>query len=155
MSYSRVLQILSNCARRATVCANSPSFAVAQNNLGELLDAGAKKLSGDEFREEIVQHTVVGPLLTSPSVEMIFASGGTLQGRTQNLAGTMQGANIFGGYIDGVWTIDDKGRVCSSLSFGRTMLPFRCQYWFKYKDDYFVADFEDRNAKVVRRTVKQ
>jgi len=38
----------------------------------------------------------------------------------------------------------------------RVILPFRCQYWFKYKDEYFIADSDsDPKAKVLRRTVKQ
>jgi hypothetical protein len=37
-------------------------IAVAQSNLGELLDAGAKKLSPEEFREDVVQRMIAGPL---------------------------------------------------------------------------------------------
>ena len=47
------------------------------------------------------------------------------------------------------------GRSCASFSIGRIMFPFRCEYWFKYKGDYFIADSEDRSAKVLRRTVKR
>jgi len=58
--------------------------------------------------------------------------------------------------IDGVWNVDDSGRICASMVLRRTFLPFRCEYWFKYKDDYFTADSDsDRKAKVLRRTVKQ
>ena len=39
-------------------------FAVAQNNVGELLDAGAKKISAEEFRQDVVQRTVVGAVPT-------------------------------------------------------------------------------------------
>jgi hypothetical protein len=60
-----------------------------------------------------------------------------------------------GAYL-GVWNIDDSGRTCASMVVGRTFLPFRCQFWFKYKQDYFIADSDsDRNARVLRRTVKQ
>lgn len=39
-------------------------LAGAQTNLGELLDAGAKQLSTEEFRQELVQRTIVGPTPT-------------------------------------------------------------------------------------------
>ena len=128
-------------------------FAVAQNNLGELLDAGAKKISPDEFRQDVVHRTLVGPTLSGAQLELMFASSGVLQGRTQADAAGRAGAILTP--VDGVWNIDDSGRICVSMIFGRTMIPFRCQYWFKYKDDYFVADAEtDPKAKVLRRTVK-
>jgi len=58
--------------------------------------------------------------------------------------------------IDGVWNIDDSGRICASMVIGRAMLPLRYQYWFKHKHDYFVADSDsDPKAKLLRRTVKQ
>jgi Ni/Co efflux regulator RcnB len=34
-------------------------------------------------------------------------------------------------------------------------LPPRCQVWFKYGDDYFIADSDsDRQVRVYRRTLK-
>ena len=35
-------------------------LVVAQSTLGELLDTGARKLSADEFRQELVQRVIVG-----------------------------------------------------------------------------------------------
>ena len=134
-------------------------FAVAQNNLGELLDGGAKKVSGEEFRQDVVQRVVLGPLPSGATVELMYATSGVIQGRSV----TAGSSAIAGGTgaapvspIDGVWNIDDSGRICTSMVIMRTFLPFRCQYWFKYKDDYFVADSDsDPKAKVLRRTVKQ
>jgi hypothetical protein len=133
-------------------------FAVAQNNLGELLDAGAKRLSAEEFRQEVVQRTIVGPTQSGGGMELIYASSGVIQGRgqlTQERLTTGTAGTILQS-IDGVWNIDDSGRTCTSIVIGRTFLPFRCQYWYKYKDDYFIADSDsDHRARVVRRTVKQ
>src|SRR5215470_16213230 len=67
-------------------------FAVAQNNLGELLDAGAKKISPDEFRQDVVHRTLVGPTLSGAQLELMFASSGVLQGRTQADAAGRAGA---------------------------------------------------------------
>jgi hypothetical protein len=136
----------------------SVPFAVAQNNLGELLDAGAKRISAEEFRQDVVQRDVAGLTQSGARMELIFASSGVIQGRgvlTQagNTAG-VTGSILQS--IDGVWNIDDSGRTCMSMVIGRTFLPFSCQYWYKYKDDYFVADSDsDRRVRVLRRTVKQ
>jgi len=132
-------------------------FVVAQNNLGELLDGGAKKMSPEEFRRDMVQRTLVGPSPLGPPMELMYASSGVIQGRA--VAAGPAAAGGTGGSalapIDGVWNIDDSGKVCTSIVIGRTFLPFRCQYWFKYKDDYFIADSDDPKAKILRRTVKQ
>jgi hypothetical protein len=132
-------------------------FASAQNNLEELLDGRAKRISAEEFRQHVVQHTVLGSSPMGTRMELIYASSGVIQGRSDQGGlpqGTMVGAAIVS--IDGVWNIDDSGRICTSMVIGRTFLPLRCQYWFTYKDDYFIADSDsDPKAKVLRRTVKQ
>ena len=132
-------------------------LAVAQNTLGELLDASAKKISPEEFRQQVVQRTIVGAAPSGARMELIYAASGVIGGRAElsQAVITATGANVIAP-IDGVWTIDDSGRICTSITIQSLFLPFRCQYWFKYKDDYFVADSDsDRGAKVLRRTVKQ
>jgi hypothetical protein len=135
-------------------------FALAQNNLGELLDAGAKRLSAEEFRQEVTQHSLEGVIPSGGRMEVMYASSGVIQGRTGGPNTGYTGNPIIQGNvwapIDGVWNIDDSGRTCTSMVIGRTILPFRCQFWFKYKEDYFIADSDsDRNVRVFRRTVKQ
>ena len=133
-------------------------FAVAQSNLGELLDAGAKKLSADEFRQELVQRTLVGSTPAGGHIELMYASTGVIQGRTDQESGGPAGGTGSGVAlqpVDGVWNIDDKGKICTSMVVGKNFLPLRCQSWFKYKEDYFVADSDsDRYVKVLRRSVK-
>ena len=87
-------------------------------------------------------------------MELLYATGGVIQGTVNATPGSLPGVPYIAA-IDGVWNIDDSGRICASMVLGRTLLPFRCQYWFKYKDDYFIADSEDRSAKILRRNVKQ
>jgi hypothetical protein len=63
--------------------------------------------------------------------------------------------------VSGDWTTDAEGRVCTSMRTYKgggppLSLPTRCHYWFKLKDDYFLADSDsDPKAKVIHRTVKQ
>ena len=55
-------------------------LAIAQSNLGELLDAGAKKLTPEEFRQELVQRMIVGPTPTGGVIEVMFTTSGMVQG---------------------------------------------------------------------------
>jgi hypothetical protein len=136
-------------------------LAMAQNNLGELLDAGAKKLSTEEFKQELVQHMLAGPTATGGSLEVMYTSNGMVQGRGSYASNVVALASI-----NGEWTIDDKGKICTSMRIGGStpgvgggagvILPARCQFWFKYAEQYFLSDSDsDRSARVFRRTVKQ
>jgi hypothetical protein len=131
---------------------------VAQSNLGELLDAGAKKLSVDEFKEEVVQRVLVGPTPAGGTIEVLYARTGVIQG-----VGRYSDVTARLAPISGEWTTDDSGRVCTAMrigavggAIGGVMLPARCQVWFKYRDQYFLSDSDtDRSVKVLGRTVKQ
>jgi hypothetical protein len=139
-------------------------MAVAQSNLGELLDAGAKKLSPEEFKDEVVQQVTMGPTATGGSLQVMYASNGMISGTGSY--GTVGAATGFAlAPINGEWTIDEVGRLCTSMRIGGgagggagpgAILPVRCQFWFKYADQYFLSDSDsDRRTKVLRRTIKQ
>jgi len=134
-------------------------LAAAQSNLGALLDAGAKRLSAEEFKQEVVQHMIVGPTATGGEIEVMYASTGVIQG----IGSYQQLAPVHIVGVSGEWMLDDNGRVCTAMRIaggGGTasgvMLPPRCQFWFKYKGDYFISDSDsDRYARVLRRALKQ
>ena len=130
-------------------------LAIAQNNLGELLDAGGKLLSEEEFRQELVQRMLVGPTATGGNIALMYVSNGTVQG---NGALSIQSANMLA-ELTGEWKIDDSGKVCTSMRVGGTngaALPYRCQFWFKHNGKYFLSDSDtDRQARVLLRTIKQ
>ena len=53
--------------------------ALAQRILGDLLDSGAKKLAGDEVKQELVQRVIVGPTATggnSTSTNAVLSADG-------------------------------------------------------------------------------
>jgi len=145
-------------AALATVLLFVAPFAVAQGKLGELLDAGARKLSPEEFKQELVQHTIVGVTATGGKIEIMYVYNGTIQGVGDHPGATGNIGNPFSP-INGEWKIDESGKICTSMRIGvlgGVDLPFRCQSWFKYKDQYFLADSDtDRQARVLRRTIKQ
>ena len=137
--------------------------ALAQTNLGELLDAGAKPLSAQEFKEALVQRVVVGPTPTGGRIEVMYTTSGGVQGtgHTRPAAETM----IVIVPINGAWTLGDDGKVCTSMRIGigqgggnapPVVLPPRCQFWFKHGEQYFLSDSDsDRGARVLLRTLKQ
>jgi hypothetical protein len=131
-------------------------FAIAQSNLGELLDAGGKKMSREEFTDQLVQRMIVGPTATGANLEVMYTAGGVVVGVGRAPRYVMPAR------ISGEWTFDDSSRVCSSMSMGASdltftgvVLPPRCQFWFKLGDKYFLADSDsDRSAKVLSRMLK-
>lgn len=137
---------------------------IAQSNLGELLDAGATKLSAEEFSREVVQHTIFGPTATGGQIEVMYANNGSVQGL--GTIGAAWGTSVTAP-INGQWTFGDKGTVCTTMqiaggvnagvggSSASIVLPRRCQFWFKYGGQYFLSDSDsDRRARVLQRTAK-
>ena len=42
------------------------------------------------------------------------------------------------------------------MKIGPTSLPYRCQFWFKHVEQYFLSDSDsDRRTRVLSRTVKR
>jgi hypothetical protein len=137
----------SDSDRRAKVLRRTimPSSNVApQNNLGALLDAGAKRVSAEEFRQDVVKRTLVGPTSIGGKMEVVYAADGSLRGQE----------NIPTRPISGKWTIDESARICTSvMRIGALNLPNRCEYWFKLGEIYYVSESDtDRQAYVFPRT---
>lgn len=136
-------------------------LALAQANLGELLDAGGKKLSAQDFEEQLVQRMLIGPSATGLPLEMIYTTQGSVVGSGTSPSGL--GATRFSGQ----WRIDASGKVCATMTVGgvpggggpgpgSVILPERCQSWYKLGERYFLADSDtDRSIRVLVRTLKQ
>jgi hypothetical protein len=135
-------------------------LAVAQGNLGELLDAGAKRLSPEEFKQEVVQRVIVGPTASGGSIEVMYAGTGVIQGSGYDKV--YEAVRLVP--VSGEWTTDDNGRICTSMRISGgagwggvqgVTLPPRCQFWYRHDRDFFVSDSDsDRRARVLRRTIK-
>jgi len=137
-------------------------LAVAQNTLGELLDAGARKLSAAEFKDELVQRVIVGPSAQGGSLEVIYATRGIIAG-TALLKWKMGQSPSQTSPVTGTWTIGEQDAICTQMTFpgsygvnAAVRLPNRCQFWFKLGGQYFLADSDwDRSSAVLNRTLKQ
>lgn len=130
-------------------------LAAAQSNLGELLDAGAKRLSAEDFKRQIVQRLIVGQTPLGGDLEVVYAANGGIQGRGANPLeppGSFRGGSAP---IYGEWKIGEGERICTEMRISQTILPARCQDWYRLGDAYFISDSDtDRHAKVFRRTIK-
>jgi hypothetical protein len=140
--------------------ASCVSPALAQTNVGQLLDSGAVKLSAEDFKQQIVGRFLVGPgrgnIMTDSAQEVVYLEVGLIRGSgfATTLGGMRGGGQSYS--IEGTWTIDERGRVCQSTQAGTVVLAPRCQYWFKQSDRYFFADSDsDRSALITVRTVRK
>ena len=136
-------------------------LAAAQSTVGALLDAGARVMTTDEFTKELTHRIVVGPGAAGGTLEIVYAENGSLTGTgaNPNLSVMLYGAVSP---IDGNWTADNEGRICTTMLIKAqaggtvTVLPRRCQFWFRLGDAYYLSDSDsDRGARVLRRTLKQ
>ena len=137
----------------AVLVFGSPA-ALGQSTLGAALDAGARKLTVEEFKAELTQRLLVGPTGTYISVEVMYTSAGTITGN-----GTPYLIKGPGPTLNGEWHADNEGRICSIMqieaSRGAHRLAPRCQYWFKLGGTYYLSDSDsDRYAKVLPRKLK-
>ncbi|HVE49970.1 MAG TPA: hypothetical protein VNG69_10180 [Casimicrobiaceae bacterium] len=132
----------------------------AQQTLGELLDAGAKRLSVQQFRDEVVQRVIAGPSATGGTMEVLYDTDGRVTGiGTFRMGSHGAGTARTAATMEGGWKADEEDRICTALRVvgparAGSDLPPRCQFWFKLGEDFFFADSDsDRYAKVLRRKV--
>ena len=125
--------------------------AAGQQSLGEVLDAGGKRVSATEFEMEVVRRVLIGPSPTGGDLELVYASNGRIVGVGKHPLFTANNTQA----ISGEWKLDDVGRACTSIRIAGVQYPYRCQHWYKLADKYFVSDSDsDRSAKVLSRTIK-
>jgi hypothetical protein len=151
---------LSKTLLAGILLASGVSPALAQTNVGQLLDSGAVKLSAEEFKQQIVGRFLIGPgrglSMAASAQEVVYLADGLIRGsgHATTLGGMSGGGQSFS--IEGTWTIDERGRVCQSTRAGNVVLAPRCQVWFKQSDNYFFADSDsDRSALITVRTLKK
>jgi hypothetical protein len=135
----------------------SGSFAMAQSNLGALLDAGAARLSAEEFRRELLGRQISGFAANGQQIQIVYLESGEIRGAggaTGPRGGATGGGQTFD--IQGTYTIDDSARMCTTMQLGRTSLAPRCQYWYRLDRQYFLSDSDsDRSARVHARSALQ
>lgn len=115
-------------------------------------DAGARKLSTEEWKEQVVQTVVIGRSASGGNSEITYTANGVVQGVETHPLFT----GLPLGKVYGEWAVDDRGRVCmKNVRIGKVAIADRCQYWFTYGGRLFVAESDsNRGALALARTVK-
>ena len=130
----------------------SSTTALAQTTMGEVFDAGGKKLTKEEILAAVAGANISGPTQGGGSMQADYKSDGTFSGSQQTTAG--KGRGRFG-----TWTVDDSGMYCTEITItggGSTQPEKSCGYFLKLGDQYFVAvGSDDRGARVLSRIIKK
>lgn len=126
----------------------STDSAFAQATLGELLDAGGKKLTKDEVTSTVSGKTVTGMNTLGGETRIDYQADGAMMGSGKNPQG--RGREYP---ISGKWWVEENGKWCTD--FRTPGGPnSTCGYLFKNGDEYFVSGSpSDRSARVVKRII--
>jgi hypothetical protein len=130
------------------------SAAHAQRTLGDLLDAGAVKLSRQEVLTTLSGANMSGPGRGGGTTQVDYHADGTYAGSYQGAAGDR--ALDKGGGFFGKWTVDDSGRMCTEGSGGSGKATANCYFFFRVGDQLYLAieSDNDRSAVVLKRTAR-
>jgi hypothetical protein len=129
--------------------------AVAQNTLGELLDAGGKKLSKEEVATTFSGAQVTGITSGGGQQELAYKADGSISG---NMV-TAQGKSVG---IVGTWKVDDRGRLCTESTQSGMRGTLRagqgesCNFYFVNLEQHYAASSDsDRASPILKRTIKK
>ena len=126
------------------------TYAHAQSTLGELLDAGAKKLTKEQIVSAMAGTKITGPTSSGRAeMNIDLNTDGTLSGYLTSLQGGSTSGTI------GKWTVDTNGKACIDERLTAWNMNHQ-ECWFSYVlgEEYFrtVTDSEDRDTKVVKKS---
>jgi hypothetical protein len=129
--------------------AGATNIAMAQVTLGQLLDNGAKRLSGEELRTVLVGTMTSGPSLTGANMLVDVKPNGKASGYITTPRGPIS--------FLGTWDIADHGKLCVKYQFSGNIPDYEgCAYYFLEGEHYFVLPSDaDRNATALPRTFKR
>ena len=125
--------------------------AVAQGTLGELLDAGAVKLSKQQVLETVIGANVSGRTRAGGTQHTDYKSDGTY-------SGSYAGTGIYSAGYFGKWTLDDTGKLCIEGQAGLKGTPSAgCVCYYRLADQLYIGPDEEsnRSGSVLMRTVKR
>lgn len=120
--------------------------AMAQSNLGELLDMGARQIQKDELVSLLSGLTMSGESFTTPgaTIRFDYLGDGTVSGYSRTATGQESRST-------GKWTVDDSGKFCRAMTRQNGQRWGDCRYFFMHADTYFAAETNDRATKIEKR----
>ena len=126
--------------------------ALAQTNLGELLDMGGKKLSRQEAVDSLSGATLSGETREGAVFQTEYKADGTYAGSFVSPQNKRNGSTF------GKWTVDDSGKVCIDgiVRLYQVRPQQSCVFYFRGGDQYYTsASDADRAAPVSKRAIKK
>lgn len=127
------------------------SSAFAQSTLGEVLDAGGRKLSVTEVKTLLTGASVSGPGANGTKLNLELSENGKASGYLTLIS--PQPMTIG---LSGSWKVEEDGKVCSDLTFTNGRTANNCGYYFQAGENYFGSTSEnDRSIAVFPRSVKK
>lgn len=144
--------------------------AGAPKTLGDLLDAGATKLSKQQVLDTINGARVSGARPDGATSQAVYKTDGTYLGSYQGGLGAQSIGKVGG--LFGKWTVADDGKLCDEHGIfagkamgqwplpasgaGTAMSDTNCGFVFTLHDEYYVCASDlDRSAPAYRRVVKR
>lgn len=125
--------------------------AVAQDNLGGLLDKGAKKVSKDEWNALLPVNVSYIWLSKNGKLALTFKTDASHSGNAQHFpSGTSSG-------VYGTWKIEENGKICIDEKFSNAYWSpdVFCYFLFQLDGQPFISDSEsDRNARISKATLE-
>lgn len=127
----------------AITCSGS---AMAQSNLGELLDMGAKQIPKDELVSLLSGLTMSGESFTNQggTIRFEYMADGTVSGGLRTADGREFPSK-------GTWKVDDSGKFCREMTRANGTRWGDCRYFFKLADVFYAAETNDRGTKIEKR----
>lgn len=124
------------------------NVAQAQETVGEILDAGWKKLPKVELVPLLSGASMSGESFTvkGNSIHFDYSADGTVSGYSLNPMG--QKSNSAG-----TWKVDDSGKFCRDMTRQNGQRWGDCRFFFKRDEVYFAAETDNRSAKVEKRAI--
>lgn len=122
--------------------------ALAQNNVGEVLDSGGRKLSQAELVPLLSGANMTGDSFkgNGMTINFDYAADGTVAGFSRNAAG-------FESRSTGTWTVDAGGKFCREMLRQNGQRWGDCRYFFRQGEAYFAAETDERGAAVEKRAI--
>jgi hypothetical protein len=162
----RSAKVLPRTLKQA-VPAGAGTSPVAQRTLGDLLGAGATKLSKQQVLDTLNGAKISGARPDGGTYLATFKVDGTYAGSYQGRPGTSVSSGFFG-----KWTVDDDGKFCDehAILLDQAVQPRpypasgvvtegpsgNCSFIFRLGDDFYAsASDSDRSAPAFKRVVKR
>jgi len=115
--------------------------ASAQATIGELLDAGGKRLGKDELRTLLSGATYRGVTRFGARFTVHSDTDGSFRGVSER----------DGKPFAGRWWVEDGGLYCTELRGGRHGGETSCSTWFRQGARYFASDADAQRGAPLRR----